>query len=461
MFDLIASLLAYFYSIVGSYGLAILMLTFLIMVVFTPLIVKSTKSMIAMRDMQPRIKKLQAKYKDDREKLNQETMALYQKHGVNPVGGCLPLFFQAPVFLVLFRVLNGLTRREVDTGFAMGNALTKQGIAIETGNTDIALAISNPADGDCSPLRCFNPEYLEPTSELAMDLRATNKMTSWGIDLSRSASDTLGDSIGASVPYLLLVVAIGILSWYQHHQIQGRNPGAEINPQMQMITKIMPWFLPIFSFTMPAALCVYFVGQSVVRVAQQTFITRRFYGEKEAGAEDDLDDDLDDDDDEPSASVSDDAPAPGGLMGALMGGQSASAAPATASARHGSRSPVSANSKARNRARPPAERASTNGSQSKGAQKSGRTTPKAASTNASAKSNGSIAEESGGMWAKAKRRAGDLGGGAGAESGSSSKAQTSKTKRAGSGSPTSSNSKQSKRVTPKGSTSRSSGTKRK
>lgn len=446
MFDLIASLLAYFYSIAGSYGVAILMLTFLIMLVFTPLIFKSTKSMMAMREIQPKIKKLQAKHKDDREKLNQETMALYQKHGVNPVGGCLPLFFQAPVFLVLFRVLNGLTRREVDTGFAMGNAMTKQGIAIDTSNTDIPLSISDPANGNCSPLRCFNPEYLEPTSELSTDLRATNEMTSWGIDLSRSASETLGGSITSSIPYFLLVIVIGILSWWQHHQIQGRSAGGDINPQMQAITKIMPWFLPIFSFTMPAALCVYFIGQSVVRVGQQAFIGRKFYGDNAPsfvdGEMDDDDDDDDDLDDSDSASA---APA-GGLLGSLMGGNQASSG-ASASSRHGSRAPVSATSKPRNRTRPPVSTSSSNGSKAKsGGSKAGKATE-------------SMADESSGMWAKAKRRASDLGGETSTASQSTTK--TSRSKKASNGSSAASSSKPSKRVTPKGSTSRSSGTKRK
>ena len=80
------------------------------MILLTPLTLKGTRSMIAMQQLQPELKKLQAKYKDDRQKLNEEMMAFYKEHNINPVGGCLPLLLQMPVFIVLYRVLHGLTQ---------------------------------------------------------------------------------------------------------------------------------------------------------------------------------------------------------------------------------------------------------------------------------------------------------------------------------------------------------------
>ncbi len=98
-------LLKYIYKIVGNYGLAIIILALLIRLVFYPLTVKQTKSMKKMQLVAPQIKALREKYKNDKERLNQEIMALYKKHEVNPMGGCLPMLIQFPVLFALIRVL--------------------------------------------------------------------------------------------------------------------------------------------------------------------------------------------------------------------------------------------------------------------------------------------------------------------------------------------------------------------
>jgi YidC/Oxa1 family membrane protein insertase len=97
--------LKYLYSIVGNYGLAIILLTFLIRLIFYPLTYKSFKSMKEMSNLQPQLKELQLKYKGKPELLNKATMELYKKHKVNPLGGCLPILIQIPVFIALYNVL--------------------------------------------------------------------------------------------------------------------------------------------------------------------------------------------------------------------------------------------------------------------------------------------------------------------------------------------------------------------
>ncbi len=97
--------LKYLYSIVGNYGLAIILLTFLIRLIFYPLTYKSFKSMKEMSNLQPQLKELQLKYKGKPELLNKSTMELYKKHKVNPLGGCLPIIIQIPVFIALYNVL--------------------------------------------------------------------------------------------------------------------------------------------------------------------------------------------------------------------------------------------------------------------------------------------------------------------------------------------------------------------
>lgn len=98
-------ILKFIYNYIHNYGWAIIVLTILIKIVFHPLTVKGYKSMNKMQELQPYIKRLKETYKDDPTALNREMMAIYKKHKVNPMGGCLPMLLQIPVFFALYKVL--------------------------------------------------------------------------------------------------------------------------------------------------------------------------------------------------------------------------------------------------------------------------------------------------------------------------------------------------------------------
>ena len=94
-------------GIFGNFGVAIIILTIVVKGVFWPITHKSNKSMKRMQKIQPMVKELRAQYKDDKQKLNQATMELYKKEKVNPLGGCLPIVIQIPVFIALYYTLMG------------------------------------------------------------------------------------------------------------------------------------------------------------------------------------------------------------------------------------------------------------------------------------------------------------------------------------------------------------------
>jgi len=98
-------LLNFFYGYVGNYGIAIILVTILIKLLFWPIAQKGLKSMKNMQKIQPKMAKLKEKYKNDKERLNQEMMGLYKTYKVNPLGGCLPMVLQIPVFFALYKVL--------------------------------------------------------------------------------------------------------------------------------------------------------------------------------------------------------------------------------------------------------------------------------------------------------------------------------------------------------------------
>ena len=265
MFDVIAAVLAWFYGLVPSFGLSIILLTFVVMVVVTPLTLKGTRSMIKMQHLQPEMKKIQTRYKGDRDAMNKEMMAFYQANGINPMGGCLPLFVQAPVFMVLYQVLRGMTRRLSDVGADIGWVAGRLGAA-------------ESLSGVPANQQAFYPAYVDPGSELFADLTAETEMLFLGFDLSRSAGAALSQGILAAFPYLILILVVFASAWIQQRQIRGRNPDATVNPQQQMLMKVMPFFLPVISFNLDAALVLYFVISNLYRIAQQAYITRTLYG---------------------------------------------------------------------------------------------------------------------------------------------------------------------------------------
>jgi YidC/Oxa1 family membrane protein insertase len=175
------------------------------------------------------MKKLQAKYKGDRQKLNEEMMKLYQEHKVNPLGGCLPLLVQMPVFFALFHVL-----RHIGSTTPKGSALNTAFLAAEKAGHGL--------------------EFL-------------------GMDLSLQATDNHGDLISA-LPYYILVGLVFLTGFMQSRQSQRNAPPGQ-NAQMQMITKVLPIAFGAFSLFFPAGLVLYFLVSNLWRLGQQELIMRK------------------------------------------------------------------------------------------------------------------------------------------------------------------------------------------
>lgn len=102
--DTMKQMLDFIYTYTNSYGVAIILLTVLIKLLLMPLSFKQFNSIKKMQQIAPEQEKLQKKYKNDKEKLNEELIKLYQKNNINPMGGCLPLLIQFPFIIALFRV---------------------------------------------------------------------------------------------------------------------------------------------------------------------------------------------------------------------------------------------------------------------------------------------------------------------------------------------------------------------
>ncbi len=240
-FDAMAWVLAGFYAVIPNYAVDIILLTIAVMAITAPLTIKSTRSMAAMTKLQPKMKELQKKYKHDKVKLNEEMMALYRENGVSPLGGCIPMLIQFPVFIVLYEVINGLTN-------------TKK-----------------LPDGQLVAI----PRYIGHQTAMYADLvKHPGVMKSFGINLADTVFSG-GLSGVERIPYIVLILlAIG-LQYLQMHQMTKRNGGSQTNPQMQAVQKFMPIIFAVIYLRISAGVNVYFVTSSVARIGLQTLAYRK------------------------------------------------------------------------------------------------------------------------------------------------------------------------------------------
>lgn len=240
-FQAAAWLIDTFYAWVSDYSIAIALVAVAIMLLITPLTMKSTKGMLEMQRLQPEMRRLQQQHKGDRQRLNEEMMKLYQEHKVNPLASCLPLLAQMPVFIIMFQVLNGLTR--------VGD------------------------DGT------FDPKYIDTDSALFKSLDGAKEMLSVGIDLALTPAEAMGEDVIKGIPYALLIVVLAGLFWVQQRMVANRASSPTMSATQAKVMQYLPVVFAVFQVFLPTGLVFYYLTQAVVRIVQQWYITRRFYGE--------------------------------------------------------------------------------------------------------------------------------------------------------------------------------------
>jgi YidC/Oxa1 family membrane protein insertase len=241
IYNFFGAILAFFYSLIPSLGLAIVLLTVLVMLVLFPVTHKQAKAMLAMQRAQPEIKKIQAKYKNDRAKLNEELMKFYQENHINPLAGCLPLVIQMPVFIALYRVMRDTYKHIPKSSDLYAAFCTANGRVHK---------------GACNVPRLGLPNHIEFL----------------GMDLSQHATAVKSGFMDA-LPYFLLVGLVVLTGYLQSRQSRRNSPN--MNSQMAMITTIMPIGFGVISLGFPAGLVLYFFISNLWRLGQQEVIMRR------------------------------------------------------------------------------------------------------------------------------------------------------------------------------------------
>lgn len=259
-----AAVLNWLYGATGSYFVAISLTAVIVMAIVTPLTLKSTKGMLEMQRLAPEMRRLQTEYRSDRQKLNEEMMKLYQEHKVNPMSSCLPIIAQMPVFIVMFRVLRGLTY--APRGNAEPIADTVFEVVGNSGNVD-----------------GFIPRYLSVDSGLFESLYGKLEMLELGLDLSLSPFEAIQDNPLTGIIYALLVVALGGLYFGQQRMVAARaSISPTMSPTQQKLMQYLPVVFAVFQIFFLTALVIYYIFQTLLRILQQYYITKKFYGHDES-----------------------------------------------------------------------------------------------------------------------------------------------------------------------------------
>ena len=227
-------LIAFIYKYVQDYGVAIIIFTLIVRLILLPLNIKQQKSMLRMKAVNPLLKKIQEKYKDDKEKLNQETMKIYKDYNINPMAGCLPLIIQLPILIALIQVIYNPAK------FMFG---------ADTAN------IANVVDR----LNLAVTEYGLKRDFLGIDLTA------------------IPDYKAASLLWIfpLLATAATYLSSKLAQVSQGEASENDTAAQTsKTMTAIFPIMTLFFTFTMPVAASFYWFISSAIQIAQ-TFVLNK------------------------------------------------------------------------------------------------------------------------------------------------------------------------------------------
>ena len=213
----IFGLLRWLFAVTGNFGVAIICLTLIVRAIMFPIAQRQFQSTLGMRRVQPKLKALQARFKDDKARQQQEVMKLYKEEKINPAAGCLPIFLQIPVFYALYKVLM---------------------VSVEMRHQPFAGWIHDLSAPDpMSPVNLFGLLHFTP-------------------------------------PHLLAIGILPILVGATQFMTIKMNPATGVDPAQQQIMSLMPWFLVFVMAPFAAGLQLYWVTNNLLTLAQQAFFNR-------------------------------------------------------------------------------------------------------------------------------------------------------------------------------------------
>lgn len=262
------------YNLVGSYGIAIIIFTVIAKLIMLPFQMKSKKSMLEMNRLQPKLKELEKKYKDDKERYSLEVQKLYKKEGVSMFGGCLPLLITFPIMIGLYSVvrqpLTHIFGLSVETINRIAEALRAQGVeglvgAATKSNYMLEIGVAS-----------YLKEFGSVITSIAPNLEGVT-FDFLGIDLAAIPN------FKYITPLWVIPALSGFTGWFSGWLMR-RSQGKNITEQAAASNSMMNFMMPLMSvwiaFCVPAGLGLYWIVSNILTAAQEPIITA-YYKNKE------------------------------------------------------------------------------------------------------------------------------------------------------------------------------------
>ena len=278
-----AALVRFFYTLTGSYGLAIILFTIVIKLIMLPFMMKSKRNMVRMNRMSGKMQEIRKKYANNQAKANQEIQKMYQEEGVNPMGGCLWTMIPLPILIALYSIL-----RQPITHFMS----IKQDVAlsllekVQAAGLDIS-AVATVKDGvaEFSPygqialVKLINEQL--PQAVEGIDKWFHIDFNFIGLDLTRHPWDAVKgfEPTWAIIGLILIPILAGGFQFLMTIMTMKQSAQQGATGQTQSMMYMMCLFSVYIAFIMPASLGIYWIAQTVFSMVQEFFMNK-FYNKK-------------------------------------------------------------------------------------------------------------------------------------------------------------------------------------
>ena len=294
MLDAIATpfgwLMRQFYELTGNFGLAVILFSLAVTIVLLPFMAKSKKGMMRMTRLQPKLMELQKKHEGNQQKLNEEIAKLYRQEKASPMGGCLWSLLPFPILLALYRavikpltIVMGVPDELLAEGGALLNRLNELGFSLAEGANSYYAQIyqSEFITANFDQFAGISDKLIPMDFNfLGLNLAATPNWHFWAFDFSEGVWPVIGLFL---IP--IISTALSYLSMYISQKV---NATTATTAQAQSTNRMMLWMMPLMSlwlgFTLPAAMGIYWIMNSITGIIRDTALTA--YYKKKLDAED-------------------------------------------------------------------------------------------------------------------------------------------------------------------------------
>ena len=294
MLDAIATpfgwLMRQFYALTGNFGLAVILFSLAVTIVLLPFMAKSKKGMMRMTRLQPKLMELQKKHEGNQQKLNEEIAKLYRQEKASPMGGCLWTLLPFPILLALYRavikpltIVMGVPDELLAEGGALLNRLNELGFSLAEGANSYYAQIyqSEFITANFDQFAGISDKLIPMDFNfLGLNLAATPNWHFWAFDFSEGVWPVIG--------LFLIPIISAALSYLSMQISQKVNGTTATTAQAQSTNRMMVWMMPLMSlwlgFTLPAAMGIYWIMNSITGIIRDTALTA--YYKKKLDAED-------------------------------------------------------------------------------------------------------------------------------------------------------------------------------